>query len=153
MKSSEVYKVAVRLLARRDHTRAELSQKLRQRGFPEDLAAEACEALIERGFLDDRRVAENLLRAALDKRDVGSRRLAQQLGKRLLPRAIVEEVMADFLSQADELARATAMVLHHVDSGLERAAIERKLWQRGVPAGVVRAALSAVNLDKNDEEG
>jgi len=153
LKNSEVYRVAVRLLARRDHTRAELCQKLKLRGYVEDIIAEACEQLMERGFLDDQRVAQNLLSAALDKTDLGSRRLAQQLQKRMLPRYIVEEVIANFLSQADELARATAMIERFVNVGLNRAAIERKLWQRGLPAGVVRAALADIKLDKDTEEG
>jgi len=153
LKNSEVYKTAVRILARRDYTRAELGQKLRIRGFSADLIAEACETLIERGFLDDQRVAQNMLSAALSKTDLGSRRLAEQLYKRLLPRAVVEEVVASFLSQADELSRATTMVERFISLGLEKAAIERKLWQKGLPAAVVRAAFSDVNLDKNTEEG
>ncbi|MBT9157076.1 MAG: Regulatory protein RecX [Firmicutes bacterium] len=153
MKSSEAKEIALRLLARRDYTRAELSQKLRERSFSSDLVAEICDALVENGFLDDQRVATRLLATALETDDMGSARLAQLLHKRKLSRSMFEETMASFHAHVDEVERATALAERFINAGLKRAAIERRLWQRGMPAHAVRAAVANVNLDKEVEEG
>ncbi|MBS3938869.1 MAG: RecX family transcriptional regulator [Peptococcaceae bacterium] len=153
MRSSEAETLALRLLARRDFTRAELNQKLRARNFSSDLVAEICDSLVEKGFLDDQRVATRLLSTALEADDMGSARLAQLLHKRKLSRSMVEETMANFHAHVDEVERATALAERFINAGLQRAAIERRLWQRGMPAHAVRAAVANVNLDKEDEEG
>ena len=85
---------ALNLLARRDHSSAELSRKLVARGF----AVEEIEAVISRlhalAYLDDRRYAEQwAARAVREGKAVGAR-LRLELRRRGIPPEIVEAAMA-----------------------------------------------------------
>jgi regulatory protein len=93
--------VAVRLLARRDHTRFEIRQKLRQRGFGSDdiLAAVAeCERL---NYIDDRRTARVYI-GQLVRRGFGFRRIAVELKKKGLQGKRIEDILEQQQSEIDE---------------------------------------------------
>lgn len=87
---------ALRLLARREHSRLELQRKLaayaRDPGELEDLITD----LTRRGWLSDQRVVEQLIHAHRGK--FGSRRIRQQL----LDKGIDEEQVARALPQLRE---------------------------------------------------
>lgn len=51
--AARAYYYACRLLARRDYTAHEISSKLRQKKYGEEVAGKVIEKFIERGFLDD----------------------------------------------------------------------------------------------------
>ncbi|WP_242413580.1 MULTISPECIES: regulatory protein RecX [Salinivibrio] len=59
--------IAVGLLARRDHSVHELTQKLSQRGFDDDAITLSINDCLERGWLDDARFATSLLRQGINK--------------------------------------------------------------------------------------
>jgi regulatory protein len=78
--ASETYQRALNLLARRDHSVAELRRKLLAKGFPAARVEEALETLVRQGYLDDRRFAERWAASALASgRFVGSRLLLELL--------------------------------------------------------------------------
>ena len=56
---------AVRALARRDHSVAELERKLRDKGFSAAVMAEVIARLDRSGYLDDRRFAERWAESAV----------------------------------------------------------------------------------------
>jgi regulatory protein len=56
---------AVELLARRDHSKAELLRKLQKRGFSRSVAEDAVDELQEAGWQDDRRAAESWVRSMM----------------------------------------------------------------------------------------
>ena len=56
---------AVRLLARREHSRLELARKLGSRGHPKDLIEEVVGGLADDGLQSDDRFAEAFVRSAL----------------------------------------------------------------------------------------
>ncbi|MCC6197229.1 MAG: regulatory protein RecX, partial [Burkholderiales bacterium] len=51
----------MRMLARRDHSRAELAQRLRRRGVAEDEAERALDDLAAAGYLSDARYAQAIV--------------------------------------------------------------------------------------------
>jgi len=99
---------ALRLLARREHSRAELARKLRTYASPEEELETLLEDLSRRKFLSDERYAES--RAHALSRKYGAARIAHELRAKGLGKELAE--------QASEAARATEV---------ERA---REIWRR-----------------------
>lgn len=58
--------VALRLLARREHSRLELTLKLRQRGLTDEVIGPVLDEYETNGWLDDERFAEVFVRQRLD---------------------------------------------------------------------------------------
>ncbi len=92
----QIYRASLRLLARREHSRHELSGKLLVR-FPS--AKTAIETLMARleadGFQSDRRFGEAYVRARLA-RGFGLQRLSRELQGRGLSTAVITEVLAPY---------------------------------------------------------
>lgn len=99
---------ALELLARREHTRLELRQKLIQRGFPADHIEPALEQLVEERLLDEARFAELYAGARADK-GYGPLRVARELRERGVAEDVVAATLAtlegDWLSKLRELHR------------------------------------------------
>jgi len=72
---------ALDLLARREHTRFELEQKLRARGYPKDIAAAALDGLEQSGALAEARFTESFVRARAA-RGQGPKRIRMELVER-----------------------------------------------------------------------
>jgi len=81
LSASDVRHTAVRLLARREHSRQELQQKLLQRGFSLDLIQQELEKLVQKGLLSDERFVENYARARRNK-GYGPLRIVVELQQR-----------------------------------------------------------------------
>ena len=99
---------ALRLLARREHSRAELARKLRTYASPAEELETLLEDLSRRKLLSDERYAES--RAHALSRKYGAARIAHELRAKGLGKELAE--------QASEAARATEV---------ERA---REIWRR-----------------------
>ena len=106
---------ALRLLASREHSRAELRRKLALDTEDPDQLESLLDELARRGWLSERRVAEQLIHARRGR--FGSRRIRQEL----LEKGVAEEVIAAALPRLKE-------------SDLDAA---RMVWRRkfGAPPG------------------
>jgi regulatory protein len=130
---------ALRLLARREHSRKELARRLAP------AASGDIEALLDelqaRGWLSDQRVADQRLRAAAGR--FGSRRVVQELIERGVPREVVAQ--ASRRARETELASARAAWLKRFGkppaSLRERTRQARFLEQRGFDYEVIRQVL------------
>lgn len=89
-----VRRAAMDLLARREHGRAELGRKLRQRGAEAELIDSALERLSEEGLLSDERFLESFIRSRANA-GYGPLRIRDELNQRGLPRAAVERALAE----------------------------------------------------------
>lgn len=104
---SELYQRAVRLLARREHTRAELARKLAAHGTPEEIDTVLNE-LAASGLQSDARFAESYLRGQATK--LGVARLRQTLRTKGVSAEIIADHVANLSNEfPDELARARAL--------------------------------------------
>jgi regulatory protein len=86
------YQAALALLARRDHFRRELENKLKAKDYPSDEiegAISRCEAA---ALVDDLRVGERFVEIRAKDRGWGPRRLAGELKRRGLPSADAEKL-------------------------------------------------------------
>jgi len=99
---------AIELLARREHSRLELRQKLAQRDFPTELIDPVLNELAESGLLNESRYAEMYASSRADK-GYGPLRIASELRERGIPQEQVDLALAelenDWLPKLRELRR------------------------------------------------
>ena len=93
---------ALRLLARREHSRAELTRKLESAGFARDDIALTLDDFETRNWLSDQRFAESYV--ADHKAKAGSIKLAYELRQRGVGDDIIETMLND--NRNNELERA-----------------------------------------------
>lgn len=81
------------LLARREHARRELADKLRLRGFEAAAIETTLDGLAERGWLDEGRYAESYARSRVE-RAYGPLRITAELQQRGIDRATIGAALA-----------------------------------------------------------
>ncbi len=86
---NQVRQKAIQLLARREHSRFELQQKLQQRDYPIELIQQQLTQLVEQGLLSDERFVEHYIRARSNK-GYGPIRIAAELQQRGITRELIE---------------------------------------------------------------
>ena len=144
--SAELERRALRLLARREHTREELARKLAPEASNPQLAS-LFEKLEARGFLSEARYAE-----------VRARQLARKFGflkirRELVAKGVAAETATRFAAdlRKSDLERARAILQRKFKSDAtspqERARRMRFLYSRGFSQEVIRAALRESSAD------
>jgi len=132
---------ALRLLARREHGRAELGAKLRAHVLPEDDLGALLDELSRRKLLSDERYAES--RAHALSRKFGAARIAHDLRAKGLDRGLVEQ--ASHAMRATEVERAREVWRRKFRAaprtGEERAKQMRFLQSRGFSFDAIRAVV------------
>ncbi len=93
---------AVRIISASSVTKRELYHRLVQKGESEECAREAVTWLEELSLLDDRAVAENIVRSGLAK-GYGEARIRQMLYEKRVPKSLWQEVLADLPEQDDAI--------------------------------------------------
>ena len=144
----QIRHTALRLLARRAHTREELRRKL-VRKFP--AASAVIETVLERlaaeGYLDDRTFAEDFVRSWLRRKAASALRLFAELRRRGIAPEIAHSTItrllpeSELLEQARRAAREKLRRLHHRDRQRQWSALAGYLSRQGFPAAIVRRLL------------
>ena len=141
---SELYRRAVKLLARREHTRTELARKLAPHGTPEDIETVLNE-LARSGLQSDARFAESYVRSQAAR--LGTARLRQTLRNK----GVAAELAAAGLDQAglpDEMERARAVWQKKFSAppadAREWARQARFLQGRGFASEIIRKLLKEI---------
>ncbi len=151
---SDLRQRALRLLARREHARAELKKKLAPHAESAGCSEEQLDALLDdlagRRLLSDARYAE--MRVSSRGARFGNARLAQELKSQGVP----DEVAGDALAAAgDELARAHAIWRRKFgklpSEAAERARQTRYLLYRGFSGDVIRRVLRGEGYEQEEE--
>jgi regulatory protein len=147
------YNKALGMLARREHSRRELRQKLDRGGYARDEATDALDRLGEQHYQDDDRFAEALIRNR-SAQGYGPMRLRAELKSHGLPDAQIRRL----LDAADvDWANLAASQLRRrygsagVADPAERARRAQFLLRRGFPAATVRDVTHADVDDASDE--
>jgi regulatory protein len=139
----------MRLLARREHSRAELERKLGGRGHESAHLAQALDWLIERGWLSDSRFAEQYVRSRIN-RGFGPRKIQAGLRDRGVHSALAQSAVGAaeviWRELCDEVKRRRFGAARPADrkDWLKQA---RFLMQRGFSEGHVRAVLDGARND------
>jgi regulatory protein len=90
----ESYAAALRLLARREHSRLELRHKLLVRNFTETAVESVVARLVDSGLLSDQRFAEVYARSRFE-RGYGPLRIRAELDERGVGAGLAERALAD----------------------------------------------------------
>lgn len=90
---NKAYNYALSLLAKREHSVAELTNKLEQKSFDSDIIALTIAKLKEQNFQSDARYAEMLCRARV-RQGYGPLRIKQELNYKGISAYITDEVLA-----------------------------------------------------------
>lgn len=140
----EARKKAMDLLARREHGRSELLEKLLRAGFDRDLAAAAVEVLAREGLQDDRRYVEAFLQSRI-RQGKGPVRIRLELDRKGIDPGLVEEQLAECRENWLALARSVREKKFgpaRPSSYREKAKQMRFLQYRGFEAEQIREALT-----------
>ncbi len=134
---------ALRLLSRREHSRAELERKLAEHEQHPGELQQALDELQARGFISDERAAESVLHRRAGK--LGAMRLRQELQAKGLDAQLVSEALERL--KATELDRAREVWRRRFGDQLPRDAAERAkqsrfLAARGFGGDVIRKVLA-----------
>jgi regulatory protein len=140
---AECEAAALRLLARREHARAELAMKLEQRGHEGNLIARVLSDLEERGLLSNERFAEEYVRYRYN-RGYGPLRIRAELRERGVDDGITGPLLDD--PELDWVAAARAAWLKRFGNAAggslpERQRQQRFLNYRGFTGEQIRAVL------------
>ena len=139
------YDKALGLLARREHSRRELTLKLRQGGYEGEEAGAALDRLGEQHYQDDDRFAEMLVRSRVAQ-GYGPMRLRAELKSHGLADARIREVLD--AAEVDWPAMAAAQLRRRFGAAAtsdheERVRRAQFLLRRGFPAATVRSVTHA----------
>lgn len=131
---------ALALLARRAYSRAELTQRLQQKGYSDEDVAAALERVQEYGYVNDEEVAEAVFREAA-RRHKGPVWVARKLAARGVP----EELAAPRVRRSESVARERARELLRKKRGgmaagglATRQKLYRFLLGQGYPQSLAR---------------
>ena len=139
---------ALRRLARRDHSEAELRRVLLRAGFAEPVVAATMERLRAEKYLDDQGFATRFAHSRVAHHGLGRNRVREALRARGVSRAIIDKGVAEALRDVSEVEVLEVQARrywrqHGRDEPVRRI---RKLWvfllRRGFPAGLVRERLA-----------
>ena len=132
---------ALRLLARREHSRAELERKLRAHATSEDDLESLLEDLLRRKLLSDERYAESRVHSL--SRKFGAARIAHELRAKGLDKGLADQVSkaarATEVERAREVWRRKFRVAPSTRE--ERARQMRFLQSRGFSFDAIRAVV------------
>lgn len=134
------------MLARREHSRAELHRKLAAQGGEEDIDA-LLDSLEQENLLSNRRYAESLAHSRIGRH--GSLRLKVELRDKGVPDPLAAEFVAE--ARQHDLAAARAVWARKFGTppadATERARQMRFLAGRGFPLDVIRRVLGGEEAD------
>jgi regulatory protein len=142
------YQRALRRLARRDHSVAELRRALLARGHDEEDVEAAIDRLRRERYVDDAGFAERFARSRMANEGHGRLRIRQDLRLRGVERRTVEAGIAGALREVDEkavldgLARRYWRLHASVDPDKRLPRLWAFLVRRGFAPGLVRERLS-----------
>lgn len=142
--------VAIDLLARKPWTRRDLTERLRRRGAPADVAEAVVAELEARGYVDDRAFAAAWAESRARGRSFGRQRLRGELRARGVARPLVEAAIDHAFEDTSELGRAQVAAVRRLAILRRRAPdqaarrLHDYLRRRGYPGDVVRQVLYAL---------
>lgn len=124
---SNALKYAFRLLGYRDRSEKEMYEKLIRKGFSEKVALETVDYLKDKGFIDDRRLAEILKKDAIERKHLGKSGTRSYLMNKGIAVDIVEDILGndgDYLDAAKSLVKKKLRNMKVYDEET----IKRRLW-------------------------
>jgi regulatory protein len=112
-------------------------------------AEEIIDDCIRRGYLDDRQLAEALLRSGVERKGMGRAAVARTIAQRGIERSVIDEVLDsepnDDAQRALDFARKKAASLGYLDREVAVRRLAGQLARRGFSASALSVASRAVD--------
>ena len=148
---------ALDLLSRRDRSEAEVRRRLREKGIADTEIDAVFARLMELNYLDDRRLAERIVAAALSTGRGYGVRLALDLAKRGIHRDIADETLSRLAGEYDQqdlvrdlLTRKFPAFDPATADNREKARVMNYLLRRGFSRSAVYDAMKNQSADFAD---
>jgi len=146
--AENAYLTALRQLARRELSEAQIRQRLTRRGFPSDDIDTAITRLRQDGSLDDARVAAAIARSQLSLKKRGARRVRREIEAAGISSALADRAVAEVYADVDSDALMVAAIdrklgTRRLDDDREMARLFRYLVGQGFDSERAMAALRA----------
>lgn len=142
-------KRAMHLLERMDRTESQLSEKLRQNGYPDICIEEAIAYVKSYHYIDDTRYAENYVRFHQQKKS--RQRLKMDLYAKGIDKAIIEDVLEKTFSSDEQEKIRRLLEKRHFDYGRSDRKEQQKTYQflmrRGFRSSDVLQVMKAEKFD------
>ncbi len=148
--SPACYEHALRLVSSRERSTRQVESRLRDAGYPDELARDTVARLVELGLVDDERFARAL---ACTRRGAGygPRRIRDELFSHGIPRELARHIVAD--EDSDDVAVARSTLRGVVPTTrTERSRAAARLIRRGFSPEVARRVLDATGPESADEQ-
>lgn len=135
--SKPVFGVAVRLLAGKRLTKAQLGKKLRDRGFAPEATKEAVAECERRGYIDDRTFAQLYVKSILERKPVGPLRLLRDLIRQGVDSSVARAVLDEVDDDEDARIERALDKLEATRPGDRRDQLARRLHTLGYGAPAI----------------
>ncbi|MDE0104441.1 MAG: RecX family transcriptional regulator [Bryobacterales bacterium] len=152
----KLFEFALRALARKPHTVAELRKKLSRRCADEREVADVLQRLLAYRYVDDGQVAKSYSEFRRDCTLLGRRRVLNELLRRGVDQAVAESAVAEAYQNTDEVELARAFLRRklcrrlsevRVESPKQMARLYAALARAGFGAHATSRALSSLSAD------
>lgn len=134
----------MRKLRGRSLSVSEARRLVREHEVESDAAEALIAAFLDRGYLDDARLAEQLVHTESERRGAGRSLIAQTLRSRGIPTGVVEQALADYTgddaARALDVARSRARSLARLDPEVALRRLLGQLARRGYGGSVALEA-------------
>ena len=147
-------------LGQSNKTRKQLHDKMRERNCPEDIIESTLDKLEEMHYLSDAQYAKNFVESRQTYRNVGQRKISQDLRQKGIPQEIIESAF-ETNTEDDERERAKELLSKRLRStrNVERQKrinrlvgyLSRNGYNGGIAFSVVMEALDAEGDEETDD--
>ena len=144
---------ALRILTRRDHSKHELSQKLKARGYAGEVIDEVISECERFDYINDERTAQVFIRQ-LQRKGYGRKRIRFELNSKGFRGKHIQAVLSETISDADECQCAEKTIQKHArrfdrekDILKKKDKIYRFLYGRGFSKAVISELISKIGLN------
>lgn len=144
---------SLRLLAYRERSEAEVTGRLLDDGYSDEIVEQTVAALVGSGLLDDRRFAHVLARSLVEIRGFGRLRALRELTAHGIEDSLASEALESLAPESDESARALEAAARLVRSGDTTDRLAARLARRGFGMShALRAARETVAAGQDIEQ-
>ena len=154
MQRGTPFDCALRVLALRDHSEAELRRKLKQKGYQAEESEQTLARLRELGYLDDARFARQFAASALRNGRGYGARLKLELARRGVAEALIREALSELSQEFGEaelldrmLARRFAGFQAAGATDKEKRRVVGYLQRKGFSLSAILARLDTHSID------
>jgi len=146
---AEAKKYAFKLINYRPRSKREIIERLKKKGFDKELIDVTVEFLEKAGLINDKVLAPELLRSAVEKRCLGKKGVEMFLSKRGIGRELINDVLSNYAMDLEKEA-ASRLVEKKLKTlkNYPQDVVKRRLWEmlqrRGFSSDIIRAVVKDI---------